>query len=86
MKAIGAPQSDIMLMYIGVVLMFSLLALFVSIPLDIVSARALSVQLASLLNFDILALMRTACGAIEYEKYYIDLCHLISLGCNMTCA
>jgi hypothetical protein len=24
--------------------------------------------------------------AIEYEKYYIDLCHLISLGCNMTCA
>jgi putative ABC transport system permease protein len=53
MKAIGAPQSDIMLMYIGVVLMFSLLALFVSIPLGIVSARALSVQLASLLNFDI---------------------------------
>ena len=35
MKAIGAPQSDIMLMYVGVVLMFSLLALFVSIPLGV---------------------------------------------------
>lgn len=53
MKAIGAPRSDIILMYLIVVFVFSLLALTISVPLGILSAHYLTVYLANLLNFDI---------------------------------
>lgn len=53
MKAIGAPQTDILAMYLVTILVFGLLALFISIPLGILGARLLTAQLAHLLNFDI---------------------------------
>ncbi len=53
MKAIGAPQSDILGMYLATILIFSLLALLISIPLGTLGAHVLTLQLANLLNFDI---------------------------------
>ncbi len=53
MKAIGAPKNDILAMYLATILIFSLLALLISIPLGILGAQVLTMQLANLLNFDI---------------------------------
>ncbi|MCX6050085.1 MAG: ABC transporter permease [Chloroflexi bacterium] len=53
MKAIGAPNRDIIGMYVSIILVFSLLALCISTPLGVLGAGLLSFQLASLLNFDV---------------------------------
>ena len=53
MKAIGAPRSDIIGLYVSMILVFSLLALSISTPLGILGAGVLSLQLARLLNFDV---------------------------------
>lgn len=53
MKAIGAPRRDLIGMYVGIILIFSGLALLVAIPLGMLGAGLLSWQLARLLNFDV---------------------------------
>jgi putative ABC transport system permease protein len=53
LKAIGAPRSVIVLMYLGGVLVLALLALLAALPLADVGARALTLQLAGLFNYDI---------------------------------
>ena len=53
MKAIGARPGQIMRMYWGMVLIFGLLALFISIPLGIVGANLFTAFLGNSFNFDI---------------------------------
>lgn len=53
MKAIGAPRRDLIGMYVSIILIFSGLALLISVPLGILGAGLLSLQLANLLNFDV---------------------------------
>jgi putative ABC transport system permease protein len=53
LKAIGAPASDIVGMYLSAVLIFALLGLVVALPLGVLGARLLTIQLAQLLNYDI---------------------------------
>lgn len=55
MKAIGAPRGDINFMYIGMILIFGLMALVIAVPLSMLAAGFLSSQLARLLNFDVQA-------------------------------
>jgi putative ABC transport system permease protein len=53
LKAIGAPAREIVGMYLTAVLILGLLALGIALPLGVLSARVLTVQLAQLLNYDI---------------------------------
>jgi len=53
MKAIGAETPQIMGMYLGMVLIYGLIALVLAIPLSIVGARALSQVMAAYFNFDL---------------------------------
>lgn len=53
MKTIGAPQGDIIGMYAGMVLAFSVLALCISLPLGVIGARFASELLADTINFEI---------------------------------
>jgi len=53
MRSVGAPKRQIAGMYLGSVLIFSLLALFISVPLGMFGALGLSRWMAGLLNFDI---------------------------------
>ena len=53
MKAIGAPQSDILIMYLAMMAIFSALALIIALPVGMLGARLLSLQLAKLLNIDV---------------------------------
>jgi putative ABC transport system permease protein len=53
MKAIGAQTRQIMGMYLGMVLVYGLIALMIAIPLSIVGARGLSQIMATYFNFDL---------------------------------
>lgn len=53
MKAIGAPYRDIVAMYSGIILVFSLLALLIAIPFGVIGAALLSARVARLLNYDV---------------------------------
>jgi putative ABC transport system permease protein len=53
MKAIGAPQSDILIMYLAMMLIFSLVALVIALPVGMLGARFLTLQLAQLLNINV---------------------------------
>ena len=53
MKAIGARRSQIMMMYLVAVILFSLLSLLIAVPLGGLAAYALSDYMASLINFDL---------------------------------
>ncbi|MFN2225109.1 MAG: FtsX-like permease family protein, partial [Anaerolineae bacterium] len=53
MKAVGAPQRDILAMYLAMVLAFSLAALAIALPAGMLGARWLTLQLAHLLNIDV---------------------------------
>jgi putative ABC transport system permease protein len=53
MKAIGAPQKDILTMYLAMVLVFSFAALAIALPAGMLGARLLTLQLAHLLNIDV---------------------------------
>ena len=53
MKAIGAKWSDILTIYLGIVLIFSLLGLMISMPAASLGAHTLTLFLATLLNLDI---------------------------------
>ncbi len=53
MKSIGARPGQIMRMYWGMVLVFGLLALLISIPLAIAGANMFTVSLGNAFNFDI---------------------------------
>ena len=53
MKAIGAPRRDILLMYLSTIFIFSGVALVVAVPLGMIGARVMTVQLAKLMNFDV---------------------------------
>ncbi|MCP4426704.1 MAG: ABC transporter permease [Chloroflexi bacterium] len=53
MKAIGAPQRDILTMYLSTILIFSGVALATAVPLGMVGARVMTTLLAKMLNFDI---------------------------------
>ena len=53
MKAIGASRGDLLFIYLGIVLIFALLALMISIPAASLGARTLSLFLATLVNLDI---------------------------------
>lgn len=53
MKAIGGRTHQIMGIYLGVVIIFGLLAVTVAIPLEILGTRAFTSFAAGLLNFDI---------------------------------
>jgi putative ABC transport system permease protein len=53
MKAIGAPKSDMLTMYLANIVIFGLLALIISIPMGMFGAYLLTGQLADLLNFDV---------------------------------
>ena len=53
MKAVGAQRAQIFTMYVGLVGLFSLLALAVGIPLGALGAYGMSSYLAKLVNFDI---------------------------------
>ncbi len=53
MKAIGAPQRDILTMYLAMVLVFSFAALAIALPAGMLGARFLTLQLAHLLNIDV---------------------------------
>ncbi len=53
MKAIGARSGQIMGMYLGMVLLYGVLALFIAIPLSIGGARGLSQVMAAYFNFDL---------------------------------
>lgn len=53
MKAIGARASQITGMYLGMVLIFGLLALIVAVPLGALAAGAFTSYIAGLINFDV---------------------------------
>lgn len=53
MKAVGAQTYQLMGMYLGMVLIYGLIALVIAIPLSIVGARGLSRVLATYFNFDL---------------------------------
>jgi putative ABC transport system permease protein len=53
LKAIGARRRDIVLIYLGGVLVLAVLGLLVAVPLAVVGSRALTLQLAHLLNYDV---------------------------------
>jgi putative ABC transport system permease protein len=53
MKAVGARNGQIMSVYYSLVLMFSLLALLIAVPLGALGGQAMSRYMARLLNFDI---------------------------------
>ena len=53
MKAIGAPRRDILTMYLATIFIFSGIALLIAVPLGMIGARVMTVQLAKLMNFDI---------------------------------
>ncbi len=53
MKAIGARSDQLIGMYLGMVLIYGLIALFLSIPLSVAGSKALSRYLATLFNFDL---------------------------------
>jgi putative ABC transport system permease protein len=53
MKSIGARNGQIMRLYLGMVLVFGLLALFIAIPIGSLVAYAITRYLASLINFDL---------------------------------
>lgn len=63
MKAIGAQTRQLMGMYLGMVLIYGLIALVLAIPLSIVGARELSRVMATYFNFD-LANLSIPAGAI----------------------
>jgi putative ABC transport system permease protein len=56
MKAVGATTGQIMGMYLGMVLIYGLLALVIAVPLSIVGARELSRFMAAMFNFDLVEL------------------------------
>ncbi len=56
MKAVGAQTRQIMGMYLGMVLIYGLIALVLAIPLSIVGARGLSQVMAAYFNFDLVDL------------------------------
>ena len=56
MKAIGASTGQIMGMYLGMVTIYGVAALFFSIPLSIAGARGLSQFMATMFNFDLVNL------------------------------
>jgi putative ABC transport system permease protein len=53
MKAIGARSSQIMGMYLGMVVFYGVLALVIAVPLSIAGSRALSRFMAAQFNFDL---------------------------------
>jgi putative ABC transport system permease protein len=53
MKAIGAPQKDILTMYLTMIVVFSLVALAIALPAGMLGARLVTTQLAHLLNIDV---------------------------------
>lgn len=53
MKAIGASTGQIMGMYLSMVVLYGVVALFFSIPLSIAGARGLSQFMAAMFNFDL---------------------------------
>ena len=53
MKAIGARTSQIMSTYLGMVMVYGLLALIIAVPLGIVGSRGLSRFMAGMFNFDL---------------------------------
>jgi putative ABC transport system permease protein len=53
MKAIGARSGQIMGMYLGMVIVYGLLALLIAAPLSVVGSRALSRLMAAYFNFDL---------------------------------
>jgi putative ABC transport system permease protein len=53
MKAIGAPRRDILTMYLATIFIFSGIALLIAVPLGMIGARVMTMQLAKLMNFDI---------------------------------
>jgi putative ABC transport system permease protein len=53
MKAIGAPQKDILSMYLSMVLIFSVVALAIALPAGMAGARLVTLQLAHMLNIDV---------------------------------
>jgi len=53
MKAIGAPRSDIFMMYLTTILIFSGIAVLVAVPLGMIGARVMTAQLGYMLNFDV---------------------------------
>ncbi len=53
MKAVGADNSQIISMYLGMVLVYSVLALLLAVPLGILGAQALSAMMAGMFNFDL---------------------------------
>lgn len=54
MKAIGARTTQIMGMYLGLVLFYGAIALIIAAPLSILGARVLSRFMAGLFNFDLI--------------------------------
>lgn len=56
MRSVGAPKTQINQMYIGNILIFSTLALLISVPLGILGTAGLTGQLTTLLNFDVINL------------------------------
>ncbi|MHB0877048.1 MAG: ABC transporter permease [Anaerolineae bacterium] len=53
MKAIGARTGQVIGLYLGMVLVFGVLSLFIAVPLGTVGALGFSHMLASLVNFDL---------------------------------
>lgn len=53
LKAVGATSGQVMGMYLGLVLIYGVLALCLSIPLSILGARELSRFMAAMFNFDL---------------------------------
>jgi putative ABC transport system permease protein len=53
MKSVGARNGQLMRLYLGMVLIFGLLALVVAIPLAAIVAYGITRYLASLINFDV---------------------------------
>ncbi|MBN1992705.1 MAG: FtsX-like permease family protein [Anaerolineae bacterium] len=56
MKAVGATTGQIMGMYLGLVLIYGLLALLIAVPLSMAGARELSRFMAAMFNFDLVEL------------------------------
>ncbi|MDQ5850956.1 MAG: FtsX-like permease family protein, partial [Chloroflexota bacterium] len=56
MKSIGARNGQIMRLYLGMVLIFGLLALSIAIPIGSLAAYGITRYLASLINFDFVGL------------------------------
>jgi putative ABC transport system permease protein len=55
MKAVGGRRSQIMGMYLSMILIFGLLALAVAVPLGALAARVVMGYLAQIMNFDIVS-------------------------------